>query len=484
MDVTSMLPTLEPQAAKTPPGAGKAAAGKNEGDGGFAGLFAGLTASGLEPGETEQPAAEATATLIPPLLWAFPPFIPAAQTTGPAAPATAAPADGIAPLTLAVNQPAVQKWQPATAVIPPTLAASLQPSAAAAANMTQAPPAAAGSLPQVAALAPMPVLPTATAPKPDTLSASAPPAAPQHTVPAANTAPPTAPAASPGVPVFQAAQPTVTAQNTVTVPASITAPAIAAAAPATPAPLPAPGAPVTKASAAEVQQAPPEKPVAAPVAPLATAPAAGEDAAKADTGDGSPAFSADSAAPQAPPPVAGPEASVAPQTFAAILDQRASARITGSDTPVESAPASPASADPHNVAGQIVDHARLIAKAENSTMVIRLKPEHLGELTLRIAVDNGMVSATFHTASAEVRGALEATLPQLRQDMAGQGLKVDYVGVYASLDHFFANDQRHAPQQPQPQLARRSGEAAFQETAAALTTPVQTVASGGIDYRI
>jgi flagellar hook-length control protein FliK len=96
-------------------------------------------------------------------------------------------------------------------------------------------------------------------------------------------------------------------------------------------------------------------------------------------------------------------------------------------------------------------------------MVIRLKPEHLGELTLKIAVDSGVVSATFHTSNAEVRAAIEASLPQLRQDMANQGLKVDNVGVYASLDHFFANDQRHAPQQQHS--SRCAGRAATRRSA-------------------
>ncbi len=53
--------------------------------------------------------------------------------------------------------------------------------------------------------------------------------------------------------------------------------------------------------------------------------------------------------------------------------------------PAEAAPVQQAQ-DPYNVVRQIVDQARLIRSDANTEMVIRLNPEHLGELTLRVAV--------------------------------------------------------------------------------------------------
>lgn len=83
---------------------------------------------------------------------------------------------------------------------------------------------------------------------------------------------------------------------------------------------------------------------------------------------------------------------------------------------------------------QIVDQARLIRRAEDTQMVIKLNPEHLGELTLKVSVtQNGSVNASFHSDNAQVRAVIENSLVQLRQELNNQGLKVDSVEVYAGL---------------------------------------------------
>ena len=83
---------------------------------------------------------------------------------------------------------------------------------------------------------------------------------------------------------------------------------------------------------------------------------------------------------------------------------------------------------------QIVDQARLIRRAEDTQMVIKLNPEHLGELTLKVSVtQNGSVNAAFHSDNAQVRAIIENSLVQLRQELNDQGLKVDSVEVYAGL---------------------------------------------------
>jgi flagellar hook-length control protein FliK len=67
-------------------------------------------------------------------------------------------------------------------------------------------------------------------------------------------------------------------------------------------------------------------------------------------------------------------------------------------------------------------------------MVIKLHPDHLGELTLKVSVSaNGAVNASFHSDNAQVRAIIENTLVQLKQELNNQGLKVDNVDVYAGL---------------------------------------------------
>lgn len=145
---------------------------------------------------------------------------------------------------------------------------------------------------------------------------------------------------------------------------------------------------------------------------------------------------------------------------------------------------------------QIVDQARLIRRAEDTQMVIKLHPEHLGELTLKVSVtQNGSVNASFHSDNAQVRAVIENSLVQLRQELNNQGLKVDSVEVYAGLaDGQLPQEQgQQAWQNQQGGNANRIqgitldaeeyGEEANQLAAAAMQGTNQPAAEG-VDYRI
>jgi len=140
--------------------------------------------------------------------------------------------------------------------------------------------------------------------------------------------------------------------------------------------------------------------------------------------------------------------------------------------------------DPYNINSQIVEQAHLIKGSNNSQMVIKLKPEHLGELTLKVAVDNGVVSASFHSDNQEVRGIIESSLTQLKQEMSNQGLKVDHVGVYAGLGQFLSNgQQRETARQPMLKFQNKKAEQqAFQDGEA--VTELSEVTDAGVDYRV
>lgn len=146
----------------------------------------------------------------------------------------------------------------------------------------------------------------------------------------------------------------------------------------------------------------------------------------------------------------------------------------------------------YEVPRQIVDQARLIQRGQDTEMVIHLKPEHLGDLTLRVSVDtDGAVNASFHSNNAEVRTIIENTLVQLKQELNNQGIKVDNVGVYAGLADGGlpqGQDQQQAFQQGRGQQhSTRESAAAFedgQELAAALAAQEGNTATDGVDYRI
>lgn len=112
----------------------------------------------------------------------------------------------------------------------------------------------------------------------------------------------------------------------------------------------------------------------------------------------------------------------------------------------------------YNITQQIVEQARLIRSAENTEMVIKLNPRHLGDLTLRVAVNsNGGVTATFHTDNAQVRALLETSMIQLRQELNDQGIKVDSVEVQTGLtDGQLPEGQGQGYYQQQAQQSARS----------------------------
>lgn len=148
----------------------------------------------------------------------------------------------------------------------------------------------------------------------------------------------------------------------------------------------------------------------------------------------------------------------------------------------------------YDIPRQIVDQAHLIQRGEDTEMVIHLKPEHLGDLTLKVSVtQNGSVNASFHSQNAEVRTILENSLVQLRQDLNNQGIKVDNVGVYAGLGNELPqSDGGAAYQNPQQHQGGRRNFANGEdyeeglESIAGIASAAQQegLTAGGVDYRI
>ena len=102
----------------------------------------------------------------------------------------------------------------------------------------------------------------------------------------------------------------------------------------------------------------------------------------------------------------------------------------------------------YNIGRQIVEQARLMQSRGNTEMTIKLNPEHLGQLSLKVAVNgNGGVTATFHSDNQTVRGIIENTMVMLKQELQDQGIKVDKIEVAAGMpdgqlpEHQFAGGQ-------------------------------------------
>lgn len=63
------------------------------------------------------------------------------------------------------------------------------------------------------------------------------------------------------------------------------------------------------------------------------------------------------------------------------------------------------------------------------TASLRLSPEHLGPLEIRIAVNDDQASVWFGAANSDTRAAIENALPKLREMFASQGLSLADAGV-------------------------------------------------------
>lgn len=140
--------------------------------------------------------------------------------------------------------------------------------------------------------------------------------------------------------------------------------------------------------------------------------------------------------------------------------------------------------DSYQITSQIVDQARLVSGLKNTEMIIKLTPEHLGELTFKVSVENGVVSASFHSNNSEVRTVIESSLYQLKQEMLNQGLKIDNVGVYAGLGQFFSNGQQSGNnQQTTVKVQSKKNEEDFLDLFEATDAVNQAADGTGVDYR-
>lgn len=146
--------------------------------------------------------------------------------------------------------------------------------------------------------------------------------------------------------------------------------------------------------------------------------------------------------------------------------------------------------DTQELAARLVEQAKLTQSPGVSEMTIRLRPQSLGELTVRIIAENGgVISAAFHSNNSEVRGILQEALPAIRQELSNSGLKVNDVGVYAGLSDFQSFAQNQPGSQPEGKankIGRLGRLPEEQEQERALEAPgvENQNGAGGVDYRV
>jgi flagellar hook-length control protein FliK len=101
---------------------------------------------------------------------------------------------------------------------------------------------------------------------------------------------------------------------------------------------------------------------------------------------------------------------------------------------------------PENFARDVVvkmaDELRLHVAGGTSEVRVRLKPEHLGELSLKITMQEGELTARMDVSVPAVKAALDAQLPQLREALASQGIEIRRFDVVADGQGNAQHEQR------------------------------------------
>jgi flagellar hook-length control protein FliK len=92
--------------------------------------------------------------------------------------------------------------------------------------------------------------------------------------------------------------------------------------------------------------------------------------------------------------------------------------------------------------GRLVQGMRVQWRQGVPEATVRLNPEHLGEVTIQIRVERGVVSATFHAETPAVQQWLEAQEDKLRSGLADQGLNLERYAVQRDRQQQERREQR------------------------------------------
>jgi flagellar hook-length control protein FliK len=210
--------------------------------------------------------------------------------------------------------------------------------------------------------------------------------------------------------------------------------------------------------------------------------------------DGPAAASTPSANVDAPPPPAPPPAPAVAAVPVAAASAPAASTTTGTSSGAApaSAPQTEAIARTGRRAGEVASatrgersaeaqSARLLhrvarafaaAQQRDGEIQLRLSPPELGSLRLRVHVSDGAVTARLEVETAAAQAALTDNLPQLRERLAEQGLRIDRFEVDLLQQQTGGLPDRSQEPEPRQPQAPRPGPAP--RAAIEPTTPPRT----------
>ncbi|RKY67806.1 MAG: hypothetical protein DRQ24_12405 [Candidatus Latescibacterota bacterium] len=78
---------------------------------------------------------------------------------------------------------------------------------------------------------------------------------------------------------------------------------------------------------------------------------------------------------------------------------------------------------------QVVQNARILKSNPHAEIKMRLKPEQLGQVRIRLVIQNSAISADVSVENPEVREIITANLNQLRESLLQEGILVENFNV-------------------------------------------------------
>lgn len=82
-----------------------------------------------------------------------------------------------------------------------------------------------------------------------------------------------------------------------------------------------------------------------------------------------------------------------------------------------------------DIINQVVKKADIIVQNGHQEMIMKLEPESLGKLNLKISVENGIITAKFIAESQQVKEVLESSFNQLKDALQEKGISVQSLSV-------------------------------------------------------
>jgi hypothetical protein len=112
---------------------------------------------------------------------------------------------------------------------------------------------------------------------------------------------------------------------------------------------------------------------------------------------------------------------------------------------------------------------------------VRLHPQNLGPLDIRVSVQNDQASVTFNVQNASTREAVEQALPRLRELFEQQGMDLVDVDVSDQQQQFAEGGEHRPGGEGLPGHAGSQAEEGDDGPAISMT-PAEVAARGGVDY--